>query len=96
MINVLATPQRARAISLANRILETLPTDPTFRNRYSQAEVHAARAEMVLRAGRCVAEVDRRHRQMAEDAQAFIGLTEEFVARHPLALSGSTNDGAAR
>lgn len=88
MINILAAAPRNRAIRLADRILETGLADATFGGRHSLAEVHAARAEMVLRAGRCVAEVDRRHRQMAEDAQAFIRLTEDFIAGHPLALRG--------
>ena len=88
MINILANAHRARGIALADRLLSDRPADPTFGGRYTQADVHAARAEMVLRAGRCVAEVERRRRQMAEDAQAFIRLTEEFIAGHPLALGG--------
>ena len=89
MINILATPHRARAIDLADLILQHLPADQTFGGHFSMTDVHAAHAEMVLRAGRCVAEVDRLQHQMAEDAKDFIRLTEEFIANHPLTLGGA-------
>jgi len=88
VINILACPHRKRAIGLADRILETGFAGATYGGRYTPADIHAARAEMLLRAGRCVAEVDRRNRQMAEDANAFVRLTEDFIAGHPLALRG--------
>lgn len=98
MINILASSHRARAINLADRILENLPADPTFGGRYTQADVHNARAEIVLRAGQCVAEVDRIHRQMAEDAHEFVRLTNDYLAGHPLALGdfSETNEGGSR
>jgi len=89
VINALATPHRARAIDLADLILQHRPADPTFGGHFSTSEVHAAYAEMLLRARRCVAEVDRIQHRMAEDAKDFIRLTEEFIANHPLALAGA-------
>lgn len=88
MINILAAPQRRHAIGLADLILESRPADPTIGGRFTPAEVHAARAEMVLRAGQCLAEGDRLQRQLIEQAQAFIKLTNDFIAGHPLALGG--------
>lgn len=88
MINILAAPQRRHAIRLADTILETRPADPTFGGRFTKADVHAARAEMLLRAGQCLAEGDRLQRQSIEQAQAFIKLTNDFIAGHPLALGG--------
>lgn len=87
MINVLSTSRRRHAIKLADRLLQSETLDPSLLAHASQTQIHHARAEMVLRAGQCVAEVDRRHRQMISDAQDFVRLTKDYIASHPLALA---------
>ena len=88
MINILAPAHHRRAVALADLIYEKAPADPSFGGRYSGSEIAAARAELERRrdeVGRNIAGI---RAKMHADAQAFLDLTEEWIASNPPALRG--------